>query len=163
MKKNEHHQNEIKIVGLSIRTNNQNEMNPETAQIAQLVSKYFHQNIANKILHRKNPNTTIAVYTDYESNEHGDYTYFIGEAVSSFEQTDTDLDSCIIPAGNFFKLTTRTGKMPDVVIEAWQKIWSISPDNFGGKRLYQADFEVYDERAIDPTQTCVDIYIGIES
>ena len=52
--------------------------------------------------------------------------------------------------------------MPEVVIQAWQKIWSISHDNLEGDRAYQADFEVYDERAIDPEKTSLDIYIGIK-
>ena len=31
-----------------------------------------------------------------------------------------------------------------------------------GKRKYIADFEVYDERASDPNNTVIDIYIGTE-
>ncbi len=35
-------------------------------------------------------------------------------------------------------------------------------DNLGGKRKYIADFEVYDQRAANPNQAVIDIYIGIE-
>lgn len=38
----------------------------------------------------------------------------------------------------------------------------MSSDDFGGDRAYVADFEVYDQRAIDPTNASLDIYIGIK-
>ena len=53
--------------------------------------------------------------------------------------------------------------MPDVVISAWQKIWAMDGNDFGGKRKYIADFEVYDERASNPNNTVIDIYIGTEA
>jgi predicted transcriptional regulator YdeE len=34
--------------------------------------------------------------------------------------------------------------------------------DFGGRRKYIADFEVYDDRAVDPENAAVDIYIGID-
>lgn len=151
----------IKLVGLSVRTNNKNEMNPATGQIGKIMGRYWEEDIPNKILYRKNPGITLSVYTNYASDEHGDYTYFLGEEVSSFEQNIADLRSLIIPAGKFQKLTTKPGKMPGIVIDAWQQIWAMTPNDLGGKRLYQADFELYDERAADPTKAIVDIYVGI--
>lgn len=35
--------------------------------------------------------------------------------------------------------------------------------NFGGKRKYIADFEIYDQRAADPNNAVIDIYIGMTS
>jgi len=61
-------------------------------------------------------------------------------------------------------LTARTnepGKMPDVVISAWQKIWAMKESDFGGKRKYISDFEIYDQRASNPNHAVIDIYIGI--
>jgi predicted transcriptional regulator YdeE len=52
--------------------------------------------------------------------------------------------------------------MPDVVIAAWQAIWAMNDSELGGKRRYVADFEIYDDRASDPNNTIVDIYIGIK-
>jgi len=37
----------------------------------------------------------------------------------------------------------------------------MTAEDFGGKRAYQADFEVYDQRAQDPKNTSLDIFIGI--
>lgn len=151
------------LVGISIRTNNQNELNPETAKISKLLDKYWGEQIANGIKNRVNAPVTYAVYTEYDSDEHGDYTYFLGEAVSSLERQDSEtLQSMFIPAGAYQKFTTKPGKFPDVIINAWQKIWQMKEEDFGGKRGYIADFEVYDQRARDPNHAIVDIYIGIK-
>lgn len=74
MKKENKNKPEIKLIGSSIRTNNSNERNPETAKIAGVSGHYWSQSIAQKMIHRKNPGVTLAVYTEYNSNEHGDYT-----------------------------------------------------------------------------------------
>ncbi len=140
---------EIKLVGLSVRTNNKNEMNPKTAKIGEVINQFYANNISSKIINRKNPGVTLSVYAEYESDEHGDYTYFFGEEVSSFENVPADFKQLIIPAARYQKFTTPTGKSPAVVIEAWQKIWALSPHYIGSKRAYLADFEVYDQRAID--------------
>jgi predicted transcriptional regulator YdeE len=137
-------------------------MNPELSKIGELANRFRSQNVAAQIPNRKNPGQTFAVYTDYESNEHGDYTYFIGEVVNSFENIPAHFQKLMIPAAKYQKFTTPSGKMPDVVISAWQQIWQMSAEDFGGKRAYQADFEVYDERASNPANTSMDIYIGIE-
>jgi len=153
---------EIKLVGLTARTNNKNEMDPQKAKIGSLVTRFYKENIPAQIGNRKRPGVTYSVYTEYESNEHGYYTYFIGEEVNSFAGVSASLQTLTIPAAKYQKFTTPAGKMPDVVINAWQEIWKMSPDDFGGKRTYQADFEIYDQRASDPANTVLDICIGIK-
>ncbi len=155
-------QPEIKLVGLTARTNNKNEMVPGTAKIAPLANLYWQQNMASQIQNRKNPGVTIAVYTDYASDEHGDYTYFIGEVVTDHANQSNQSQTLSIPAGTFQKFTTEPGKMPMVVIQAWQNIWQMKQQELGGQRNYLADYEVYDERALDPNHMVVDIYIGIK-
>lgn len=162
MKKELVNKSEIKLVGLTARTNNKNEMNPATSKIGELAGRFWGQNIAGQISNRKNPGVTLSVYTEYDSNEHGDYTYFIGEEVSSFENIPAGLQKLAIPAAKYQKFTTPSGKMPEVVINAWQHIWEMSANDFGGERAYVADFEVYDKRAVDPANTSLDIYIGIK-
>lgn len=154
-------QSDIKIVGITTRTNNKNEMNPQTAKIGETFGRYFGQQLASQIPHRKNPGVTFSIYTNYESNEHGDYTYFLGEAVDSFDNIPDHFQTLLIPAGQFQKFTTPVGKIPDIVIQAWQQIWQMSADDFGGPRAYRADYEVYDQRAQDPQHACVDIFVGV--
>lgn len=164
MKKQKIQLPEFNLVGLTVRTNNKDEMNTETSKISQLAGSYWQTQIANNIQHRTNPGITYAVYTEYESDEHGDYTYFIGEAVNSLQgQNLSQFKPITIPASSYQKFTTEPGSMPEVIISAWQKIWVMTQADFQGKRKYSVDFEIYDQRSANPSQAVIDIYIGIEN
>ena len=151
----------IQLVGLQVRTSNRQEMQPETAKIAKLFGEYLQKNISTKISHLVQPLVIFSVYTDYDSDEHGEYTYFIGQEVSILSSVPEGLHVLNIPASNYQKFTVPAGPMPSVVVEAWQKIWKMTPKELGGTRAYQADFEIYDERASDPANTSLDIYISM--
>lgn len=155
------HLNEIKLVGLKVRTNNQNEMNSATSRIGPCYGRYFAEQISSKIPHKKDSNVHYCAYTDYESDYTGDYTYFIGQEVTSFEGIDKELEALTIPPQTYAQFTTDPGPIPQVVIKAWQEIWNMTPGDFGGKRSYRVDFERYDERARDPQKAIADLYIGI--
>lgn len=73
---------EIKLVGISEKTSNQEEMNPKTAKIGITLERYFKNNLAEKISKRIKPGVTYCVYTNYAADEKGPYTYFVGEAVN---------------------------------------------------------------------------------
>lgn len=151
----------IHLIGLTTRTKNQDEINPQTSKIGSLIQQFWTDNITALIPNKKNPQQVFSVYTDYESDEHGEYTYFYGQEVTSFDNTPANLQRLTIPAAQYQKFTTTPGKMPQVVIDAWMKIWQMTAADLGGKRTYIADFEIYDERATSPEKTVVDIYIGI--
>ena len=154
---------ELKLVGITTRTNNSKifESDPSTNKIAATVQKYFHNGLAEKLKNRKNPGTTFCVYTNYESDVNGDYTYFIGEEVTSFDDVDSAFEMLTVPAQNYAKFTNEPGSMPTVCIEMWQNIWKMNSSDLGGERAYIADFEVYDERSRDHNNVTFDIYIGI--
>lgn len=153
----------LKLVGLTARTNNKDEMAPEKGKIGPLANHYWRNQVGNNFNHRTNPGVTYCVYTDFESDEHGEYTYFIGEQVDSFDKQDMDdFSTLTIEPSLYQKFTTELGQMPQVVINAWQDIWQMTEEDFEGKRTYLADFEVYDQRAANPNEAVVDIYIGIK-
>ncbi|MCK4499256.1 AraC family transcriptional regulator [Candidatus Babeliales bacterium] len=162
MKKQHINQEEIKVVGIQVRTNNNFEMNPAEAKIGSLVGKYFGTNVASLIPERKTPGITFCAYTDYESDHTGDYTYFIGEEVTDTSSIPDGYVSLIIPKGDYVKFTSESGAIPNVVLELWQKIWKMNSEEFDGKRLFEVDYEIYDARATDPQSAIVDICIGIK-
>ena len=153
---------EFHLVGLCARTSNAAEMDPNTAKIGLTVQQYFSDAVATRITNRKSPGITYCVYTDYESDVSGEYTYFIGEEVTSIAEISEELTNVIIPAQNYTKFTTDPGAMPAVCINTWLSIWQMSTSELGGERAYNADFEIYDERAADPLNTALDLYIGIK-
>ena len=159
------HLPELKLVGITARTNNKHlfESDPATNKVAETVQKYFHGGLPNKILHRQKPGVTYCAYTEYESDFNGDYTYFIGEVVSSFDDLPEGFVAFTIPAQTYVKFTNGPAAMPMVCIEMWQKIWKMDNPTLGGTRGYLADFELYDERASDHQSVTLDIFIGITS
>lgn len=154
---------EMKLTGITVRTNNANEIDWSTGKIFPCIRRYYHQGMAQSILHRKKAGTTFCVYTDYESDHNGDYTYFIGEEVDSFDGQADHMQQLTIPFQTYTKFTNGPAPMPEVVREPWFKIWQMSPRELGGDREYIADFEVYDERASDHANVVLDIYIGIKA
>ncbi len=152
---------QIKLIGITCRTQNAAEMDPTTAQIGPTIQRYFQNGLSSKILNRKKPGITYCAYTDYESDFTGAYTYFIGEEVNSLDDVPEGFSSLIIPAQHYAVFTNQSGAMPGICIEMWQKIWTMTPADLGGERGYRADFEVYDERARDPLNTVLDIFIGL--
>jgi predicted transcriptional regulator YdeE len=149
----------IFLVGISSNANNSDKAD----RIGITMQKYFSDNISEQIQNKKNPGVIFSVYTNYESNFNGDYTYFIGEEVTSFENIDKNLTTLSIPSQNYIKFTTESGELPNIVIDQWKNIWKMeSENNLEGKRSYIADFEIYDERCHDLQNAIVDIYIGIK-
>jgi len=153
---------EIKLVGISVRTSNAQEFNKTDGKIFPCVQRYFHKALFEQIPNRKKPGTTFCAYTEYESDYNGAYTYFIGEEVTSIDSPlPEEFQTLIIPSQYYAKFTTEPGPMPDVLGNAWQSIWEMSPEQLGGSRNYQTDFEIYDERAADHHNVVLDLYIGI--
>lgn len=158
------HMPEIHLVGITARTNNAHifESDPATNKIAATVQKYFYNSLSEKIANRKNPGTTFCAYVNYESDFNGDYTYFIGEEVTDFNQVAEGFEIFTIPAQSYAKFTNQPGPMPAVCVDMWKKIWDMQATDLGGPRSYIADFEIYDERSQDHQNVILDIYIGIQ-
>ena len=152
---------EIKLVGITARTSNAAEMKADTAKIGAIMQQFFAGKLQDKILNRKTPEKVFAVYTNYKSDATGEYTYFLGEEVTSFENIDKEFSTLTIPMQTYAKFTSGPDQMPKVVIDMWQKIWNMDTAMLGGERAYIADFEIYDERSSDLNNAVVDIYIGI--
>jgi predicted transcriptional regulator YdeE len=66
-----------------------------------------------------------------------------------------------IVAGKYAVVTTERGPFPKIIPQAWSQIFKLEAE---GKlrRAYQTDFELYNERALDPQNGQVDIYIGVK-
>lgn len=154
---------EIKLIGISVRTSYQHELDKMKGKIFPCVQQYFHKALYEKISNRIKPGTTFCAYTDYESDYKGAYTYFIGEEVSTFKSSLPEgFHQLTIPQQEYVKFTTKPAAMPEVIVNAWTSIWKMSPEDLGGKRSYRTDFEIYDERAADHQNIVLDVYVGIK-
>ncbi|MDP3372397.1 MAG: GyrI-like domain-containing protein [Candidatus Paracaedibacteraceae bacterium] len=157
---------EITLLGISVQTSIQFEMSPITSKIGPCVQRFFIENLTSKMEKRKKAGSTFCVYTDYESDHMGPYTFFIGEEIESANDhyfvVPEGLEKRIIPAQEYAKFTTEAGPMPAVVIQAWQKIWQMKSEELGGKRSFKTDFQIHDERSANPISTILDLYVGVD-
>lgn len=151
---------EFNVIGIAARTSNAKEMTPDGV-IGKQWGRIFQEGLLEKIPNKADQNI-VAVYTDYASDHDGEYTFLLGARVTSDANVPAGMVAKKIPAGKFAVFTTEKGPAPQVVPAAWMKINFLPSSVTGGDRIYAADYEIYDERATDPQNLQVDIYIGIK-
>lgn len=147
----------IMLIGIEKRTINKDEITG-TGKIPPLIQTFYSQ-ILNNIPNRQG-NHILSVYTDYESDENGYYTYFIGAKVNDLNSIPNGMIGKEIPSAHYVVIHSAIGKIQDIVIREWQKIWS--NEDLKKKRAYSTDFELYDQRCLNLDQAQVDIYIAIK-
>ena len=147
------------VVGVTARTNNAQEMSG-SGKIGGVWQTFLQPSLVAKIPNKIGVDL-IAVYTDYEIDHTGHYTYLLGLPTSSIEAQPANLTVKHVPAGRYAVFTSGRGPVQQVVPEIWQRIWSMSPEELGGTRSFYADFEIYDQRAADPENAQIDVYVGL--
>src|ERR1051325_5345592 len=150
---------EVDVLENAARTSNAHEMTADGVigkQWARMMQDGVYAKIPNKA-----DQSIVAVYSDYASDHNGEYTYLLGARVTSDGDVPAGMVAKKIPGGRFAVFTSEKGPAPTVVPETGMKINSLPQSATGGDRAYQADYEVYDERARDPQNLQVDVYVGI--
>jgi len=154
-------QKRFTVIGISARTNNAREA-AGNGVIAKQWDQFYKEGIPDKIPNKVDANTYV-VYSDYASDRNGDYSYLIGAKVNDASAVPSGLVARAISAGKYTVVTSERGPIPKIVVEAWQRIWGLEDQGqLGGKRIYKTDFEVYDQRARDPQDSLIDIYVGVK-
>lgn len=148
------------IIGIEARTTNAKESSGQGI-IGKQWDRFMKEGLLNQISDRIDSNI-VAMYTDYESDRNGEYSFVLGAKVKAASQIPPGMVAKKVPSGRFAFFTTETGPVWKVVPETWKAIWDLPKTAPGGDRAYQADFEIYDQRASDPNRSQVDVYVGIK-
>lgn len=142
---------EKRVVGLMIRTNNNDEN--MTQVIGGLWQRFFADGIYQSILNKQN-GCSIGLYSNYENSVRGAYDVTVCCEVSECEKLPIDVEVKIIPAGKYAKFVVR-GHMQIAVVEFWTKLWSMDLN-----RKYSYDFEEYQSGG-DMENCEIHMYISI--
>ena len=143
---------ETLIHGMSVRTNNATEMLGEQGKIGGLYHAFAQQ----VVLDYENGANLYGVYHHYESDHNGDFSVLVGSAPDKLSTT-AKLEPIVLQAGDYL-MFSRTGRMPNTVIELWKEIWAYFDDERNNdKRAYTTDFERY------IGMDAVEVYIAIQS
>ena len=147
------------VAGFLVRTNNADEASGK-GKIGDLWQRFFKENLGAQIPNRADSALTV-VYSEYASDEKGDYNYLLGARVTSTDHLPAGMTFKQVQAGTYAVVPTQVGQMPGVLQETWQRIWKMSPNEMGGKRAFATDFEIYDERSANPEHAQVEVHVGM--
>jgi predicted transcriptional regulator YdeE len=143
----------FKVIGISVRTTNEN--NQVAIDIVALWDKFLNENVLSAIPN-KIDNTVFSIYTDYESDHTKPYTTFLGCKVKNLDSVPDGMIGKSFDGGDYVKFTVKGNLMDGLVAKKWSKIWGMDLP-----RVYTADFEVYGEKAQNPANAEVDIFIAV--
>lgn len=144
----------FKIIGIAIRTTNEN---GQAAQdIAQLWGKFMGEGILTKIPN-KIDNTIYSLYTDYEGDHNKPYTTIIGCKVKTLEDIPSEMVGQSLAGGDYLKTTARGNLNEGLIVKQWTNIWEMDLD-----RTYDADFEVFGEKAQNPLDAEIEFLVGVK-
>ncbi|WP_413701085.1 GyrI-like domain-containing protein [Psychromonas sp. KJ10-10] len=148
---------EKQIVGISVRTTNANEMNPETAKIGKAWQKFDREISVNYQAGER----VYGVYYDYESDANGEFNVLAGTEKATDSVDKVAVDKVTIQKGKYLVFEGKATSPDDnarvqAVINTWGEIWAyFSNEESVYKRAFTTDFEHYKD------QTDIDIYISI--
>ncbi len=145
---------EMYVVGLSVRTTNQN--NQALGDITKLWEQFMTQQPGEKLTNVIGKDI-YCLYTDYEGDHNLPYTVILGHRVSEYDEIPEGMVAKTFGGEEFQKFVAKGDLTKGAVYETWLSIWQSGLD-----RRYSTDFEVYGDKAIDPSNAEVDIYIGIQ-
>jgi predicted transcriptional regulator YdeE len=147
------------VIGIAARTSNARELT-SAGIIGKQWGRFLQNNVSAQIPN-KIDSSIVAVYTDYAGDQEGEYTFVIGTRVRSGGEVPAGMVAKTVPAGRYAVFTSPKGPVEKIVVDTWRQIWSTAKAALGGDRAFQADFEIYDERAADPKNAQVEVHVGI--
>jgi predicted transcriptional regulator YdeE len=129
------------VVGVTVRTNNAAEAG-EQGKIPQMWQAVM-QNGTLEPIPNKAGDALVVVYSGYAGDHTGDYDYTLGYRVTSADKVPVGMVARTIAAGKYAVFNSDQGPPQEVVAGLWQRINSMTPQQLGGTRAYQTDFETY--------------------
>jgi len=145
----------FQVIGVKVRTTNEN--GQAGKDIVALWDKFISEDILNKIP-AKLGTEIYSIYTNYESDYTKSYDTILGCKVSSLENIPEGMVGQSFAAATYASFIAQGDLSKGVVYAKWVEIWSADLD-----RLYTADFEIYGEKAQNPVDAVVSIFVGIEN
>ncbi len=145
----------FQVIGISVRTTNEN--NQAATDIAALWGKFMNEKVLETIPNKVD-NTVYSIYTDYESDHTKPYTTILGCKVENLDEIPDGMIGKSIEGGNYLKMSAKGDLMKGLIINKWIEIWGMELD-----RVFTADFEVFGEKAQNPSDAEIDFLIAVKN
>src|ERR1041385_2769995 len=111
----------IYFIGIEVRTSNRAEMTVK-GKIGSQWQKFSVENVLSKIPGKRG-DAVLAVYTNYEGDGNGEYSFLIGSEVASLSDVPEGLVGREIAPAKYAVFTSDRGAIPGIIIEVWKRIW----------------------------------------
>lgn len=146
----------FKVIGISVRTTNENGQSAQ--DIGQLWARFMSEKIGEQVPN-KSSEDVYCVYTNFEKDHTKPYDTILGFRVNTLESIPEGMAGHTIEGGTFSQYLSKgdltQGK---AVYETWAEIWQTDLD-----RTFTSDFEVYGEKAQNPTDAEVDVFVAVNA
>ena len=133
---------------------------PTKAKIPNLWKRFFSERILDKVPNKVNPNKVFAVYSEYDSDEYGEYTFILGTEVSEFSNIPEGMIGKTIQQSNYEMRESEDGPFKEVVPKIWKTVWK--DNTLRDRRKFETDFESY-ELDTEETKGKVKLFVGVAS
>ena len=143
------------VIGISVTTTNVNSQSVQ--DIGQLWGKFMSEGIGEKIPNKIDSNV-LSVYTNYQGDDTQPYDAILGCKVDSLDYIPEGMVGQSFEGGNYSKFVSKGDLTKGAVFGTWMEINSQKID-----RVFNADFELYGEKAQNPTDAEVEVYVGISN
>lgn len=145
----------IYLIGIAVRTTNKD--GQAGKDIAGLWQRFLSENLQSQI-----PNLLgseiYSLYTDYEGDHTNPYTAILGCKVKNLDNIPKGMEGRTIAGGKYVKMSARGDINAGLILNQWHKIFDMNLD-----RNFEADFEVFGQKAQNPSDAEVDFYVGIHT
>ncbi|MEN8928506.1 MAG: GyrI-like domain-containing protein [Flavobacteriales bacterium] len=141
------------VIGIAVKTTNLN--GQAGKDIGALWQKFMTEGIEDKIPNRIDTDI-LSIYTNYEGDHTQPYETILGCRVSSLENIPEGMMGQQFEGGNSAEFVSKGDLSQGVVYGTWTEIWNSDLD-----RKYSADFEVYGEKAQNPANAEVNIFVAL--
>lgn len=145
---------QFNIIGIAVRTTNENGQSGQ--DIPALWGKFMSEGILQAIPNKIDP-TLYCIYTDYEKDHTKPYTTILGCRVENLDNIPEGMLGKTFEEATYIKRTAKGNILQGMVFNEWTKIW-----NSDLNRSFTVDFEVYGEKAQNPENAEVDIFIAVQ-
>jgi predicted transcriptional regulator YdeE len=117
------HVDSFTVVGIETRTSNAREASAD-GMIGKMWGRLANEDLLNRIQHRVDAHI-VAVYSNYESDKDGPYTYTLGAKVDSAREIPPGMVSRKVLSGDYAMFTAQGGPPPQMTVDLWKHIWSL--------------------------------------
>lgn len=126
------------VAGISVRTSNRDEGDPDRAKLGIFWGRFFSEEIASKVPNSAPDAPIYGVYSAYESDVNGYYTTTAGVRLQPGTEVKGELTVVEIKGGDYLVF-----ELEGPMLAAWEKVWSYFEGSSEYVRAYTTDFEEY--------------------